>query len=96
MKLYNPSLQIINGNPAVSYYDITNNIKFIRSNTTTGSVWGTPITIDSLGSVGQYTSLQVVDGNPAISYSNLSTGDLKFARFALTPVEINYTAMNPQ
>jgi len=63
------SLQIVNGNPALSYYDVTNrDLKYVRATDGIGSTWGTPVTVYSTGNVGQYTSLQIVNGNPAISF----------------------------
>jgi len=77
------SLQVVGGNPAVSYYDATNaDLKFIRALDSTGGRWGAGQTIDGTGGVqvGLYTSLQVVGGNPAISYMDSTNGDLKFIR----------------
>lgn len=63
------SLEVVNGIPAISYYDVTNtNLKYVRANDEFGISWGEPITIDSVGDAGQYTSLEVVNGCPAISY----------------------------
>lgn len=75
------SLQIVNGNPAISYYDVTNSrLKFIRALDASGTAWGTPITVDAAGNVGQYTSLQIVNGFPAISYYDVTSGNLNFVR----------------
>ncbi|MCB1278053.1 choice-of-anchor D domain-containing protein [Prosthecobacter sp.] len=75
------SQAIVDGNPAISYYDVTNgDLKFVRASTPDGSTWGTPVTVASAGDVGQYTSLCVVNGNPAISYYDVTNGDLKFVR----------------
>jgi hypothetical protein len=72
---------VVNGNPAISYYDETNdNLKYVRATNVGGSVWGTPITIDSDQDVGSYTSLMVVDGNPAISYYDGTNDNLKYVR----------------
>jgi hypothetical protein len=77
-----PSLAVVNGNPAISYYDNTNtDLKYVRATTTSGTLvgnWGTPVTLDSTGSVGQYASQAVVNGNPAISYYDSTNGDLKW------------------
>ncbi|MEY2879388.1 MAG: hypothetical protein RLZZ15_1768, partial [Verrucomicrobiota bacterium] len=78
------SLAIVNGNPAISYYDVTNgDLKYIRATTTSGTLaadWGTPATLDSTGDVGLYTSLAVINGNPAISYHDFTNFDLKYVR----------------
>jgi Ig-like domain CHU_C associated/Secretion system C-terminal sorting domain len=74
------SLTIINGNPAISYYDNTNgDLEYVRANDISGTSWGTPVTISSTGTVGQYTSIATVNGNPAISYYD-GAGFLKYVR----------------
>jgi hypothetical protein len=76
------SLAIVNGNPAISYYDISNNdLKYVRATDASGTTWGTPLVVDGLsGDVGQYTSLMIVNGNPAISYYDLGNRDLCYVR----------------
>ena len=75
------SQAIVNGNPAISYRDVTNfDLKFARNSAADGSGAWTTVTVDSGGNVGAYTSLAVVNGNPAISYYDQTNGDLKFAR----------------
>lgn len=76
------SLGVISGNPAISYYTPPNvaDLKFVRATDANGTAWGTPVTIDSTGDVGQYTSLASVNGNPAISYFDATNGNLKFVR----------------
>ena len=45
-------LNIVNGNPAISYYDVTNqDLMFCRSNDVNGISWGTPTRVYSTGSV---------------------------------------------
>ena len=76
------SLLVVDGNPAISYYDTTNgDLKYVRADSVDGSTWGnSPVTVDSTGTVGRYTSLLVIDGNPAISYFDSTNGDLKYVR----------------
>jgi PKD repeat protein len=75
------SLAVVNGYPAIGYYDTGNaDLKYVRASDASGSSWGTPLTIDSAGDVGYYASLAVVDGNPAIGYRNNTSGDLKYVR----------------
>lgn len=77
------SLCLVNGYPAVAYYDSTNgDLKYARANDSFGLRWGPPRTIASTGNVGLYTSLCVVNGNPAISYFDATNGDLKYVRAA--------------
>ena len=75
------SLAVVNGNPAISYYDATNgDLKYVRATDASGTAWDTPVSVDTAGIVGSYTSLAVVDGNPAISYYDQTNGDLKYVR----------------
>ncbi|MCH7471456.1 PKD domain-containing protein [bacterium] len=75
------SLAVVNGNPAISYYDTTNDdLKYVRASDADGTSWGAPVAPDSTGGVGQYTSLAVVNGNPAISYLDGTNGDLRYVR----------------
>ena len=72
---------IVNGFPAVSYYDVSNgDLKYVRASDAEGLNWGPPVTIATSGNVGQYTSLAIVNGNPAVSYYDVSNGDLKYVR----------------
>ncbi|MFQ5858216.1 MAG: hypothetical protein ACE5LU_21645, partial [Anaerolineae bacterium] len=44
------SLAVVNANPAISYYDLTNgDLKYVRATDASGSSWGTPVTLDSTG-----------------------------------------------
>jgi hypothetical protein len=75
------SMAVVDGRPAIAYFDDTNNdLKYVRATTPTASAWPTPLAADSAGSVGQYTSLAVVDGYPAIAYYDPPNGDLKYVR----------------
>lgn len=73
------SLAVVDGNPAISYFDNSNfDLKYVRATNADGSIWETPRILDAAGIVGQYTSLFIVDGQPAISYYDQTNGDLKF------------------
>ena len=78
------SLKMVNGSPAISYYDFGNgNLKYVRAADSTGAAWNTPQTlVDSTDYVGEYTSLEVVNGNPAIGYNNITQGSLNYIRAA--------------
>lgn len=73
------SLKVVNGFPAISYYDNTNNrLKYIRATNADGSgSWSSPIILDTAG--GANTDLEIIDGNPAIAYV-VSGGNVKFIR----------------
>ncbi len=70
------------GNPRISYYDVTNyDLKYAWSDDG-GNTWpaGKIKTVDSTGTVGQYTSLALdASGNPRISYFDVTNKDLKYA-----------------
>ena len=70
------SLAIVDGNPAVAYFDETNlNLEFVRASDISGSTWNSPVTVDNSGNVsGSFISLVVVDGNPAIAYRDNADG----------------------
>lgn len=75
------SLEIVDGTPAVSYFDQTHyDLRFVRATDADGFFWDNPITIDSDGNVGEYSSLEIIDGLPAISYYDQSGGNLKYAQ----------------
>ncbi len=75
------SLAVVNGNPAISYYDSVNSdLKYVRASDASGGSWGAPVTVDSTGDVGWHTSLAVVNGNPAISYHDVGNDYLKYVR----------------
>jgi len=77
------SLAVLSNNiPAISYYDAGNgNLKFVRTLAPPfNNLWGTPLTLDSAGDVGRFSSLALVNGNPAIAYFDASNGRLKYVR----------------
>lgn len=78
------SLAVVDGNPAISYYDKTDSqLKFARATTSTGADqadWSQIVVVDAVEYGSAFTSLAIVDGNPAISYWDSKNDDLKFAR----------------
>lgn len=81
------SQAVIGGNPAIAYYDYTNeDLIFARNSAADGSGTWTLKTVDSAGNTGQHTSLAVVGGNPAISYYDVANSDLP--RASALPPEI--------
>jgi hypothetical protein len=75
-----PSLLSVNGFPAISYFDDTDDdLKYAISSTVDGSAGWTSFGIETgIGSVGSSSSLFIVNGNPAISYAD-GLADLKYA-----------------
>ena len=67
------------GNPIISYFDDANNdLKVVKCSSQSCSSFNAPITLDSAGYVGEYSSIAIgADGNPIISYFNYDNGDLK-------------------
>lgn len=89
------SLAVVNGKPAISYYDVNNrDLKYACAGDTNGTSPWTRITLDSAEYVGEYTSLAMVMGRPAISYRSESGHGLKYAR-ARTPVAVHWIAVEP-
>ncbi|MGK0189034.1 MAG: hypothetical protein ACI9R3_004851 [Verrucomicrobiales bacterium] len=78
-----PSLAVVNGNPAISYYDsTTTNLRYARAVNATGATWTggiKAIVESSVGDVGTHASLAVISGRPAVSYRDATAGDLKWA-----------------
>lgn len=73
------SLVVVNGNPAISYYNLSEDtLRYVRATDAKGSAWGAPITVDP-GGAGAYTSMVVANGHPAISYY-ATGGGLRYVR----------------
>jgi len=77
------TMAIVDGRPAIAHKDETHtgDLKYVRAVDATGSSWGTPVTVDSAGNVGNWLSMAVVNGRPAIAYDDLTTVNynLKYA-----------------
>lgn len=75
------SMAIVNGNPAIAYYDsVTQDLKYVRATDNRGTSWTSPMTLASRGDVGQYPSLAIINGNPAVSYYDATNGTLCYIR----------------
>ncbi|HYG49933.1 MAG TPA: hypothetical protein VD905_03475, partial [Flavobacteriales bacterium] len=78
---YNTSSAIVNGNPAMVYYDQGEfRIMFVRALDATGTTWGPAVIIDSVDVFNEKLSLQVVNGNPAVAYYGGTNGNLCYKR----------------
>jgi hypothetical protein len=84
---YGTSLALVNGNPAISYYDATSgSLKFVRALDASGTDWGEIMTLSytGFGMDSEFatadTSLAVINGNPAICFYNSVNDDLMFIR----------------
>jgi len=74
-------LVVVNGNPAVSYWDYdSHHLRYARALDENGDSWGTPVTVDSSGDAGYDNSLAVVNGYPAISYHYVPGDCLNYVR----------------
>lgn len=79
------SLALVNGNPAISYYDWTNfQIKYVRASNAAGTLWSPPVTMPVILVSGQTSTLLVVNGNPAVAYQDGGNGFMKYIRAADT------------
>jgi hypothetical protein len=82
---YEPSLAVVDGNPAIAYYDVDGQaLKYARASTAGGNASGDWHAVELNAVVSQQPSLAVVDGHPAISYYDGTNGDLCFARATTT------------
>jgi Secretion system C-terminal sorting domain len=60
-----------NGNPSLCYiFSYPQKIEFIRANNTTGSSWGSPVTLATSPYVFKLGSIAIINGNPAICYAD--------------------------
>ena len=78
---YTTSITIgTNGNPIISYHDITNGDLKVAACTNPTCTTSTNTTLDNTGNVGWFTSIAIgTNGNPIISYNDYANGDLKVA-----------------
>jgi hypothetical protein len=76
------SLAIVEGRPAIAYYDSSyNDLRYIRANDATGISWPSGLDpVDGPDAVGRYASLAVVNGRPSIAYRDDDHTALKYTR----------------
>lgn len=79
-----PSLAVVNGRPAIAYYDSDKSdlmfLHAIDSGGDTAAAWSPPVTLDSSGDVGRVPSLLEVNGLPAVVYHDPIRRSLKYLR----------------
>ena len=75
-----PELEVINGRPAVFYYDGgPSEYHYIRATDANGDTWSNvPVSLDNVGGLGYRASMREVAGQPAIAYEK--NGDLRYMR----------------
>jgi len=81
-----PSLQIINGKPAIAFFDYNyrtqspfgNDLTYVTAIDASGMAWGTTFNLDDAGEVGLSPSLQEVNGSAAISYYDRTNSKIKY------------------
>jgi len=79
----NCSLALVDGYPAISYYDGEHwNLGYIRATDEFGlEAWGAPVEVtNDFGDEGRQTSLAVVNGHPAIAFDNSNDQTTCFIR----------------
>ena len=75
------SIAVINGHPAIAYYDEFSQLKFVRANDPNGTTWSAPVDADTNANwPGSDLSLTTVNGKPAIAYSEGNDNNLTFVQ----------------
>jgi len=77
------SLALVDGLPAISYYDSDKwDLGYIRATDEFGAdPWGAPVAVtDDFGEEGRYGSLAVINGRPAIAFDNYHDDNTCFIR----------------
>lgn len=75
------SQQIVNGNPAIAYYDSQHgDLRYTRANDASGNTWGDPIIVADRYDVGKFCEMKIIQGNPAIAYVDQTHQILKYVR----------------
>ena len=91
----NATLRVINGRPAILYYDATTTrLRYIHATDADGTNWGRPLELDSGPNVGLYGALMELNGNPSVTYSDTGNGLLKNL-YPIKPFQINWFSIEP-
>ena len=91
----NATLRVINGRPAVVYYDATvKKLRYLHATDADGTAWSTPLELDSGTQVGLFGTLAQVNGNPSVTYSDTAFGLLKNL-YPIKPFQINWFSIEP-
>ncbi|UNM09248.1 MAG: hypothetical protein H7A35_04150 [Planctomycetales bacterium] len=76
-----PSIAIVNGNPAISYSDLSDNtVRYVRAVDPQASNWGSPQLIATVANPPFFPKLVIVNGNPAICFLVLIDNELRYMR----------------
>jgi hypothetical protein len=79
----NPAAAMINGRPAVAYFNsFGGGLFYVRALDAHGATWSAPVTIDATVPtiLGAHCSLALIGGSPAIAYSHNGDGQIKYLR----------------
>jgi len=77
-----PSLAVVNGTPTIAYYaPSSTSLRVVEATSSTGTNWGSTVSVANHADVGRYCSLASVNGRPAISYFNATSNNLEYVRF---------------
>jgi PKD repeat protein len=75
------SLVMVDGRPAISYYDDTNEyLMYVRAAGEQGLLWLEPVIVDDKYYNGGFSSLAIINGRPAIAYGDNDLYDLRYVR----------------
>jgi len=72
------SLAVIDGLPAIAYYN--GDLMFVRANDVNGTSWSEPVVVDANGNAGKFASLETVNGTPAIAYRDDTNNRVRYVR----------------
>jgi len=77
------SMELIDagGMPGIAYYNyLTNELKYVRADAADGSIWGTPVLLDTLGMGSELEQLKAIGTYLAVLYYDASVDEARFIR----------------